>query len=54
MLKCNKIKKLKASEEDIARVSKDSDKLEVSEDSKRIRRKNNKKLPKLEEAKPKR
>lgn len=54
MLKCNKIKKLKATEEDIARVAKDSDKLDVSEDAKRIRRKDNLKLPKLTEAKPKR
>lgn len=49
VMKCNKIKKLKASEEDIVRVAKDSDKLDVSEDAKRIRRKGNKKLPKLEE-----
>lgn len=45
LLNCNKIKELKAGENDIVEAIKDSDKLEVSQDSKKIRRANNAPLP---------
>jgi len=44
-LNCNKIKKMKITEEQIAESCVDSELVEISEDSKMIRRKDNKPMP---------
>ena len=51
ILNCNKIKQMKVKTDDIVEAIKDSDQVEVSADHKKIRRTNNKALPKKEEKK---